>query len=120
MDEGTYTIYVGSNLFDVQSRMVTVLSGDPKARDYMSSAKGYYKLDEIDQLDIPFREFEIVYGKEIRHVYPTVKRPFTLNNTLNEASSYRSTRLLIKKLRKWQKIYQVGTKKTKRWSLIHF
>jgi len=73
VDEGTYTIYVGSNLFDVQSRMVTVLSGDPKARDYMSSAKGYYKLDEIDQLDIPFREFEIVYGKEIRHVYPTVK-----------------------------------------------
>jgi hypothetical protein len=31
-DEGTYTIYVGSNLYDVQSRMVTVLSGDPKAR----------------------------------------------------------------------------------------
>jgi len=95
VDEGTYTIYVGSNLFDVQSRMVTVLSGDPKARDYMSSAKGYYKLDEIDQLDIPFREFEIVYGKEIRHVYPTVKRPFTLNNTLNEASSYRSTRKIF-------------------------
>jgi hypothetical protein len=82
--------------------------------------KEYYKLDETDQLDIPFREFEAVYGKEIRHVYPTVKRPFTLNNTLNEASSYRSTQLLIKKLKKWQKTYLAETKKTKRWLLIRF
>lgn len=119
-DEGTYTIYVGSNLYDVQSRMVTVLSGDPKAKDYMTNAKEYYKLDETDQLDIPFREFEAVYGKEIHHVYPTVKRPFTLNNTLNEASSYRSTQLLIKKLKEMAKDLSDGDKENEEMVINSF
>ncbi len=100
VEDGTYNIYVGPCSDDVQSRMITVVSDDPKPdKNYQKFAKSYYNLESFERLYIPFREFEDIYGRDITHVYPSMKRPFTQENTLSDTKAYWSGRFIINKIK---------------------
>jgi beta-glucosidase len=121
VENGTYTIYVGPNVTEGLSRMVTFESDDEDP-DFatVKYAKSYYNLKSFERLDIPFRDFEEVYGSDIRHVYPNVRRPFTLENSLKDTRNYRSARFLIKKITSVAKGFGGGSEENEQMVINSF
>jgi len=96
-ENGTYTIYVGSSSEDIKLSRMIKIETDFILSDESDSLKGYYKLNE-GTLDIPFEQFAYLYGQRIKHYNAPSKRPFSANNTLNDARTTRIGRFIIKKI----------------------
>jgi len=86
VESGIYTIFAGSSSKDMLlSAEVRVISASPDAAvpDYRTSAPAYYRL-QSDRLILPERQFEALYGSEMRVIEPMVKGRYDLNSSLSE------------------------------------
>jgi len=96
-ENGTYTLYIGSSSEDIKLSRMIKIETDFILNDESDFLKGYYKLNE-GTLDIPFEQFVYLYGQRIKHYNAPSKRPFSANNTLNDARTTRIGRFIIKKI----------------------
>lgn len=85
-ESGSYEIRIGSNVQDVQLKTVLQMVSPEKPQpDFRKLAPTYYHLPK-QNFTVPDTEFEAIYGKPIPEGDIPLKRPYTLENTLEDVS----------------------------------
>lgn len=97
VEKGAYKIYVGPNSNDLKLSRQISIDSDFVRPDLSNALPSYYELDG-QTLDIPLKEFCTLYGTHVRHYRVSCKRPFTKDNTLNDASGTIMGRFIIRQV----------------------
>lgn len=95
---GKYRIMVGSSVSDIKgSEDITIESTEQPEEDYRKTAPCYFELEKYSRdhtLDIPKEDFQKIYGRDIPP--DEIKKPFTVDNTLEDARDTFVGKLIIK------------------------
>ena len=108
LENGVYRVQIGKSENNIILNAKVVINSRKPVENisYRKSAPIYYNLPEIGSFPVRFREFEAIFQDENvakAHYHPRIDRPFTLVNTLEDATLYWGGRLLIRQVKRQAK-----------------
>lgn len=97
VENGSYKLFVGSSSQDIRLTRMIKIDSEFELKDQSEDLPSYYHLGQGD-FEVTFNEFNLLYGKKVKHFYAPTKRPFNSGNTLNDAKGTAVGRFIIKKI----------------------
>lgn len=105
LEDGVYRVQIATSALDVVLSAKVIINTKEKVENisYRKNAPIYYNLPEKGNFRVRFREFEAIFTDENvanAHYHPSVDRPFTLINTLEDGMLYWSGKWLVKQVKR--------------------
>lgn len=97
VDNGNYKVMIGSSVTDIRLSRIIKINTEFELEDLSRELPNYYHFSQ-EIFDVPFSEFNQLFGRKIKHYRAPSKRPFSANNTLNDTKSTLIGRFISKKV----------------------